>query len=229
MLKMASAYANLGYDYFTVYPSKFGFARKERVSKPAAHTTSLNSESFIYDRKSFGEYIWREPEDFSMEHLVEVEQYIPDGMKGVMVSTHGGVLENIIGIMAVTDRVYERISNGMDFESVAAEEPSVETIEQMLDLKRGMRDARQHPSITVAANFSLGDISGVYENYNGYAILRCERRSEVTYYDYAQIKGVICSRMAETEYDRMLAEMIEKAQVKINDHVYKQIDDVLVK
>jgi len=95
-LQMASAYENLGYDYFTVYPSKFGFARKPRVS---IQTTTLNSESFIYDRKSFDEYTWNDPEDYSMEHLAEAEQYIPKGMKGVMVSTNGGVLENIIGIM----------------------------------------------------------------------------------------------------------------------------------
>ena len=106
-LQMASAYANLGYDYFTVYPSKFCFARKPRVT---IHTTTLNSESFIYDRKSFDEYIWNDPEDFSMSHLAEAEQYIPDGMKGVMVSTNGGVLENIIGIMGYDNlcaQIYE--------------------------------------------------------------------------------------------------------------------------
>ena len=106
-LMMASAYANLGYDYFTAYASSFGFKRKPRLG---LHTTTLNSESFIYDRESFDEYIWNEPEDYSMEHLGKLGPLIPEGMKGVMISTNGGVLENIIGIMGYDNlcmKIYE--------------------------------------------------------------------------------------------------------------------------
>ena len=95
MLTMASAFANLGYDYFTVWPSGFHFPTKGRASK---QTTTLNHESAIFDRKSFDEYKWLNPEDFSMEHLAKVEPLVPKGMKAVMVGP-GGVLENIISIM----------------------------------------------------------------------------------------------------------------------------------
>jgi len=106
MVMMASAFANLGYDYFTTWPSGFGFPQKGRESK---QTTTLNHEAAIYDRKSFDEYKWLEPEDFSMEHLAKVEPYVPQGIKAVMVGP-GGVLENIIGIMGYDNlctQVYE--------------------------------------------------------------------------------------------------------------------------
>lgn len=95
LIIMASSFANLGYDYFTVWPSGFGFPQKAREHK---QTTTLNHEPAIYDRKSFDEYKWPEPEDYSMAHLAKAEPYIPEGMKAVMVGP-GGVLENIIGIM----------------------------------------------------------------------------------------------------------------------------------
>jgi len=95
MLMMASAFANLGYDYFTIHPSGFGFPQKGREHK---QTTTLNHEAAIYDKKSFDEYQWPNAEDFNMEHLDKVNPYMPDGMKAVMIGP-GGVLENIIGIM----------------------------------------------------------------------------------------------------------------------------------
>jgi len=106
MLLMASAFANLGYDYFTIWPSGFGFNQKGRETK---QTTSLNHESSIWNRKSFDEYKWNNPDDYSMAHLAKALPYIPEGMKGVMVGP-GGVLENIIGIMGYDNlctQVYE--------------------------------------------------------------------------------------------------------------------------
>ncbi|MCL2158246.1 MAG: hypothetical protein FWH48_02440, partial [Oscillospiraceae bacterium] len=106
MVMMASAFANLGYDYFTTWPSGFGFPQKPRDHK---QTTTLNHEAAIYDKKSFDEYEWREPEDFSLEHLKKVEPYVPEGIKAVMVGP-GGVLENIIGIMGYDNlcrQIYE--------------------------------------------------------------------------------------------------------------------------
>lgn len=95
MVQMASAFANLGYDYFSTWPSGFGYPQKGREH---LKTTTLNHESSIWDRKSFNEYKWLEPEDFNMDHLDRALPLIPEGMKAVMVGP-GGVLENIIGIM----------------------------------------------------------------------------------------------------------------------------------
>lgn len=106
MVMMASAFANLGYDYFTTWPSGFGFPQKPREHK---QTTTLNHEPAIYDKKSFDEYKWPEPGNFSMEHLKKAEPYVPEGIKAVMVGP-GGVLENIIGIMGydnLCNQIYE--------------------------------------------------------------------------------------------------------------------------
>ena len=106
MVMMASAFANLGYDYFTIWPSGFGFPQKPREHK---QTTTLNHEAAIYDKKSFDEYKWPNPEDFPMDHMKKAEPYVPEGIKGVMVGP-GGVLENIIGIMGydnLCNQLYE--------------------------------------------------------------------------------------------------------------------------
>jgi uroporphyrinogen decarboxylase len=106
MLVMASSFANLGYDYFTTWPSGFGFTQKGREH---LQTTTLNHEAAIYDKKSFDDYKWNEPEDYSMAHLAKAEPHIPEGMKAVMVGP-GGVLENIIGIMGYDNlcmQIYE--------------------------------------------------------------------------------------------------------------------------
>lgn len=106
MLMIASAFANLGYDYFTIHPSGFGFPQKGREHK---QTTTLNHEAAIYDRKSFDEYKWPDAEDFNMSHLDKANLHIPEGMKAVMIGP-GGVLENIIGIMGYDNlcmQVYE--------------------------------------------------------------------------------------------------------------------------
>ena len=95
ILRVATAFANLGYDYFSIHPTGFGFPAKHR---PHEQTTTLNHEATIYDRKSFDEYAWLEPDDFNMAHLTEAESLVPEGMKGVMLGP-SGVLENVISLM----------------------------------------------------------------------------------------------------------------------------------
>ena len=106
MVKTASAFANLGYDYFTVDTPGFGFPQKKRDSK---QTTTLNHEPAIYDRKSFDEYEWPKPENLSFESFDKALPLIPEGMKALMIGP-GGVLENIIGIMGydnLCEKIYE--------------------------------------------------------------------------------------------------------------------------
>jgi len=103
---MASAFANLGYDYFTLHGAGFGFPQKGRDHK---QTTTLNHEPAIYDKKSFDEYNWPNLDNFNLDYLKKAEPYIPENMKAVMIGP-GGVLENIIGIMGYDNlctKIYE--------------------------------------------------------------------------------------------------------------------------
>ena len=105
ILMMSSAFANLGYDYFTVH-GPFGFPQKGRDHK---QTTTLNHEAAIYDKKSFDEYNWPNPDEANFDYLAKAEPFIPEGMKAVIIGP-GGVLENIIGIMGYDNlctQVYE--------------------------------------------------------------------------------------------------------------------------
>ena len=103
---LASAFANLGYDYFTLHSPGFGFPQKGREHK---QTTTLNHEAAIYDRKSFDEYVWPDPENLDTGFLDAAAPAVPEGMKAVMIGP-GGVLENIIGIMGydnLCEKIYE--------------------------------------------------------------------------------------------------------------------------
>ena len=103
---MASAFANLGYDYFTLNSAGFGFPQKGREHK---QTTTLNHEAAIYDRKSFDEYQWPNAGSQHLDHLIKAAPAIPEGMKAVVIGP-GGVLENIIGIMGydnLCEKIYE--------------------------------------------------------------------------------------------------------------------------
>jgi len=89
------AYKNAGYDYVTIQGSHFHFHRNHKNNKS---TISLNEASTIYDRESYENYKWLEPEDFPLIFLDHAAELLPDGMK---VITQGpmGVLENAIALV----------------------------------------------------------------------------------------------------------------------------------
>ena len=46
---------------------------------------------------------------------------------------------------------------------------------------------------------------------------------------FEEVKDVIRARMAESEYDRIINNMIDSAYVKINDDVYYEIDNMIIR
>lgn len=95
------AFANAGYDYTTTHacPLKFKAWHKEKQS------ISLNHESLITDEKSFLDFSWPDPDAYSYELLTKSQEYLPDGMK-LMVMGPGGVLENVISLTGFDNLCY---------------------------------------------------------------------------------------------------------------------------
>jgi len=89
------AFHAAGYDYATVSASDFRFPSKERDSK---QTVSLNDGFVITDEESFEKYDWPDPEKFDYSRLERLGQYMPEGMK-LMVIGPSGVLENTIALV----------------------------------------------------------------------------------------------------------------------------------
>ena len=89
------AFRNAGYDYVTMPASGFGFPGNKKDRKD---TISLNDSSTIYDRETFEQYVWQNPEDFGTENLDKFEKELPDGMKFISQGPNG-VLENVIGLV----------------------------------------------------------------------------------------------------------------------------------
>jgi len=132
---VVDAFATVGYDYATTYASSYSFpAGEQRRIK----TVSQNEGAVISDEESFEAYNWLDPDDFDHSNLKEIEGYLPDGMK-LMVMGPGGVLENAVQLIGyqnmclmlyedpellkqIVDNIGERIvryyENALEFDSV---------------------------------------------------------------------------------------------------------------
>ncbi len=88
------AYTNAGYDYTTVLGSDFSFPTERHQDKK---TISLNEGAVIYDRESFKQYPWPDPDSFDYSRLDALAPDLPKGMK-LIVWGPGGVLENVISL-----------------------------------------------------------------------------------------------------------------------------------
>lgn len=88
------AMANAGYDYATTQASGFHFDLK---SHDRRKTISLNDVPMITDWASFERYQWNDPADFDCAKLTKAREFLPEGMK-LMVMGPGGVLENTISL-----------------------------------------------------------------------------------------------------------------------------------
>jgi uroporphyrinogen decarboxylase len=86
------AFRNMGYDYTTVSASDFEFPSNEQDHKA---TISLNQGICITDRESFEKYPWPNVKDFSFERLAKLADFLPDGMKLIVIGPYG-MLENVI-------------------------------------------------------------------------------------------------------------------------------------
>ena len=91
-----------GYDYVPIIPSMFCFKLPEHQSK---ESYSLNEGSLIYDRNSFDEYEWKEPENYKIDALDILSKELPDGMKFIGYG-FGGLLEMVIAICGYENLCY---------------------------------------------------------------------------------------------------------------------------
>lgn len=96
------AFTRLGYDYTTLHASSFGFPHDDQNRE---ETISLNEGSVITDWESFEKYVWPDPDAADYSTLGKIKDYLPDGMK-LMVMGLGGVLENVISLVGYDNLCY---------------------------------------------------------------------------------------------------------------------------
>lgn len=102
ILFLAEAYAAAGYDYVTVYGSKFTFSSHHRETKK---TISLNDGGGIVSRSDFEDFPWPDPEEAVYSNLALAAPLLPEGMK-MMVLGPSGVLENVISLVGYDNLCY---------------------------------------------------------------------------------------------------------------------------
>ena len=93
--RFVDAYHIAGYDYACVRSPSFHFATGKRHRKS---TISLNDGHVIYDRQSFNNYKWMDPEAADYTWLDEMQTYMPDGMK-LVVPGPDGVFEIVVKLV----------------------------------------------------------------------------------------------------------------------------------
>lgn len=104
MMKLTvDAYAAAGYDYASVYACGMGFV--ENKHQEGASTISLNADSGLTDREAFERYPWPDPDSFDYSPLEQIQSYLPEGMK-LMILGPGGVLENVTWMVGYDNLCY---------------------------------------------------------------------------------------------------------------------------
>ena len=88
------AFVNGGYDYITTHGSSFRVVDDVGTS---VHTKNKNV-AIITDRKSYEEYKWREPFDYSYEVLDKFYTQMPKEMKLIIFSADG-IFENVTSLV----------------------------------------------------------------------------------------------------------------------------------
>jgi uroporphyrinogen decarboxylase len=109
LMRAIDAFKLAGYDYFTLHGSDFHF-HSNRHQEKDEKSISLNSGAIIFDRKSFEEYKWPDPETFDYSRLERVAKYLPEGMEFIVFGP-GGVLENVIELVGYENLCYMTIDD----------------------------------------------------------------------------------------------------------------------
>lgn len=91
---VVDAFRSAGFDYATTHASGFSFMQN---AKTHSATISLNENATIKDWQTFEAYTWNNPADYDQSHLLGIREYMPEGMK-LMIMGPGGVLENLIAL-----------------------------------------------------------------------------------------------------------------------------------
>ena len=107
IVRKVAAFRAVGYDYVTLSISDFRFESNSVESK---ETCSLNDGNIITDIESFEKYPWPNPADLGLEYLEKAAPLLEDGMK-IMVSSAGGVLENVIALFGYDNLCYALADN----------------------------------------------------------------------------------------------------------------------
>lgn len=99
---VVDAFYNAGYVYASANGSEFTFPRGEQAHEASV---SINEGCVITDRKSFENYNWMDPDRCDYSKLNQIRDYLPDGMKLVVMGP-GGVLENVTWLIGYDNLCY---------------------------------------------------------------------------------------------------------------------------
>lgn len=103
------AYRIAGYDYAAIRGKSFAF-KTGRHREAGKSSISLNEGSLILDRRSYESYQWMEPEDADYTWLVELAEYMPEGMK-ILVPGPDGIFETVLALVGYDNLCYMAIDD----------------------------------------------------------------------------------------------------------------------
>jgi len=102
--RLIDAFRIAGYDYALIRGRSFAF-KTNRHKETGKASISLNEGFMIYDRESFDNYHWMEPEDADYTWLDDLAAYLPEGMK-LVVPGPDGVFETVLALIGHDNMCY---------------------------------------------------------------------------------------------------------------------------
>jgi len=118
--------------------------------------------------------------------------------------------------------IHRRIQDGEDFEGPWN---YAEVAGQYLCGMRGMGYQDQAPSLSAVMSLSIGEISDVYRDLDGYSILMLIDLHDMTYHSFEDSRFSISNAMAGRAFEEYLQKRIAEATVSVNSGLLERIDE----
>lgn len=118
-----------------------------------------------------------------------------------------------------TEAVKQRVASGEDFEAVAK---SVNITVSEIQLIVG--DRRFDPETFEAIKeLPVGQYSEIIEKEDCYIFYQCLDKKDASVSTYEEVKNRVQQSLHDEKYEHFIEQLIQKAEVKVNDSVYKVI------
>ncbi len=130
--------------------------------------------------------------------------------------------EQALGAM---NSALNEIKNGSSFEEVAKRyNKSGDADLLVFDEKSARTNSLSNPELKAAVDkLGIGEISEIIDTGYDYEIIKCLDKKTDRYQSFEEVKNNVRIRAADENFEKMLDDMVNSAEIKVNDKIYNKI------